>query len=113
MIWLLTYIAASAFLAFHARHWWAPLQRLNDVNWMSWVLLDIAIAFAATSVLHLPGLYPTRPDPRETISSIIGRHVLLGKRWASIAAKPIDWIFFVLTSQRDHCAKEAHKHGGV
>lgn len=112
MIWLL-YLAFAAVNAFTLRHWLSPFQRLNDVNWQALVLLDIAIAFAATSVLHLVGLYPTRPDPRETISSIVGRYAALGKRWALTAAQVIDSIFFVLTSQRDHCAKEAHKHGGV
>lgn len=112
VIWLF-YLAFAAVNAFALRHWLAPFQRLNDWNWQALVLIDIAIGFALFGALYVAGIYPGRPDPRETISSVVGRHLMLGKRWAVVAAKPIDWLFLVLTSQRGHCLKEAGKHTGA
>ena len=40
---------------------------------------------------------------RETISSRVGRNAIAGKRWALIAEKVIDYVFFVIRGQRNHC----------
>lgn len=110
MIALGIYLALAIINAFWLRHRAPIFQRLNDVNWQALVLIDICWAFGISGPLYVARIYPDRPDPRETISSIIGRHMLAGARWAWLAAKPIDWIFLILTSQRDHCLIEALKH---
>ncbi|MEZ5688697.1 MAG: hypothetical protein R3E21_07960 [Caenibius sp.] len=113
MTWLLifaTYVALSMVLAFWLRHRAPIFQRLNDVNWLALVLIDISVAFCLFGLLYILSIYQERPDPRETLSSVVGRHAIAGKRWATWAASAIDWIFLILTSQRDHCLKEALKH---
>ncbi len=105
MIWLALYIAVSIALAFWLRHHFGWAQRLNDCNWQAWVLLDIVAAFLIFWPLYLVGVVGDRPGNGLTISAYCGRSALMGKRWAKIAAQVIDWPFFILTSQRDHCAK--------
>ena len=45
------------------------------------------------------------PNPRETISSKVGRAALAGKRWARIAEKLIDRLFVLLGERSGHCAR--------
>ena len=105
MIGLALYVAASLALAFWLRQRFGWAQRLNDCNWQAWVLVDIVAAFAIFWPLYLLGVIDDRPGNGLTISGYCGRNALLGHRWAKIAAAMIDWLFFTLTSQRDHCAK--------
>ena len=105
MIGLALYLAASLALAFWLRQRFGWAQRLNDCNWQAWVLVDIVAAFAIFWPLYLLGVIDDRPGNGLTISGYCGRNALLGHRWAKIAAAMIDWLFFTLTSQRDHCAK--------
>lgn len=44
------------------------------------------------------------PNPDETISSVIGRSAVAGKRWALWFAEPIvNAIMFAITGRRNHC----------
>lgn len=80
------------------------LQRINDLNWQSLVLLDIIAAFLIFWPLYLVGVVEDRPLNGQTISAICGDGTEKGYRWAHIASETINLIFLVLTSQRDHCA---------
>lgn len=42
-------------------------------------------------------------NPDETISSAVGRKAMAGRRWALIAERAIDWLFYNLTGERGHC----------
>ena len=105
MIWIALYLAFSIALAFWLRHRFGWAQRLNDMNWQAWVLLDIVAAFLIFWPLYLVGLVDDRPGNGLTISAYCGRSALMGKRWAKMASAVIDQLFLVLTSQSDHCAK--------
>ncbi len=105
MILVLAYIAASALTGFYLRHRWAWAQRLNDANWQAWVLADIAAAFVLFWPLYIAGVLHDRPASGQTISTYLGRNAAAGRRWALAAARIIDALFRVLTSQRNHCAK--------
>lgn len=105
MIWAAIYLALSVALAFWLRHRFGWAQRINDCNWQAWVLVDIVAAFAIFWPLYLLGIIDDRPGNGLTISGYCGRNALLGKRWAKIASNLIDGLFFILTSQHDHCAK--------
>lgn len=45
------------------------------------------------------------PNPDETISSKVGRQALVGKRWAKIAEKVINTLFYIISLGKDknHC----------
>lgn len=43
-------------------------------------------------------------DPRETISSAVGRKAVAGRRWA-IASEALINLPFALLGERDHCAR--------
>lgn len=45
----------------------------------------------------------TGGKPDETISSRVGRNAMAGKKWALIAEKAINALFWVLVGQRNHC----------
>jgi len=42
------------------------------------------------------------PSADETISSIVGRQAVRGRRWAIAAEKAINWVFGLL-GQKNHC----------
>jgi hypothetical protein len=42
-------------------------------------------------------------SPDETISSRVGRNAIQGKKWALIAEKVINWIFWDLVKEENHC----------
>ena len=42
-------------------------------------------------------------NPDETISSRVGRNAIHGKKWALIAEKVINALFWVVARQRNHC----------
>lgn len=42
-------------------------------------------------------------NPDETISSAVGRKAAAGRRWAVLAERTIDWLFFHLAGERGHC----------
>lgn len=105
----LAYLALALITAFRLRHKSAFFQRLNDINWDALVTLDILIGFVVFAPLYLLGILKERPDPGMTISCFAGRNAALGKGWAEKLAAAIDALFFIITSQRDHCAKEAAK----
>ena len=69
------------------------------------MLVDIVAAFCLFWPLYLTGVVNDRPGNGLTISGYCGRNALLGHRWAKIVAAVIDWMFFIVTSQREHCAK--------
>lgn len=103
MIWLALYLGLALGNAFWLRHIAGFFQRLNDLNWQALVLVDIGAAFVIFWPLYLVGAMKERPLPWTTISAMCGGNA--GKTWADKAAALIDALFFVLTSQRDHCAK--------
>ncbi len=112
MIWIaLAYLALAVLTAWRLRRRWALFQRLNDLNWDGLVTLDILAGFAVFGPLYLLGILRVRPEAGETISSFTGRYAAIEAGWAVKLAAAIDALFFVLTSQRDHCLKEAHKRG--
>jgi hypothetical protein len=45
------------------------------------------------------------PNADETISSVVGRCALQGRPWALVCEPLINWLFFVIAGQRDHCRK--------
>lgn len=98
-----------ASVAADLRHSFAFFQRLNDLNWQALVLIDIAAAFAIFWPLYLVGLLYERPLPWATISTFCGARAAAGDDWAIKIAAAIDALFFVLTSQRDHCARSYAK----
>jgi hypothetical protein len=99
----LAYLAWWAAIAFWLRHQASVFQRLNDMHWQLLVLIDIIAAFLLFWPLYVARLLKERPLPWATISAIRGGNV--GRPWADRAAALIDAVFFVLTSQRGHCAK--------
>jgi hypothetical protein len=74
------------------------------------VLLAIAVAIdqllgtIIVGLLYLLALAPA-PNPDETISSIVGRNAVAGKRWALIAERVIDRLFWLLGDGPNHCAR--------
>lgn len=101
----LAYLALALVTAFWLRRRFAFFQRLNDLNWQALLLIDIAGAFLIFWPLYLIGLLDSRPGPWVTISTHCWACSLEGKGWATKTAAAIDALFFVLTSQKDHCAK--------
>lgn len=104
MIWL-AYLLFALMTAFYLRHHFALFQRLNDMHWQAMVLLDIALAFAIFWPLFLVGVLRDRPLPWATVSTFAASCALAGRGWAAKLAEVIDGVFYILTSQRDHCAK--------
>jgi hypothetical protein len=53
------------------------------------------------------------PDPDETVSSVLGRRVATGNRWAIPFAAVVDALFLILTlgKERNHCAKSLQVSG--
>lgn len=45
------------------------------------------------------------PDADETISSYVGRHAIMRRRWALIAEAVIDWTFVRLGHAPGHCRR--------
>lgn len=109
MIVFFAWLALAILTPFWLRKRFAFCQRLNDVHWGALVLLDIIVGFVVFNALWLVAALGDRPDGGETISAFAGRCALQEKRWALRAASAIDALFFVLTSQRDHCLGEAMK----
>lgn len=101
---MILYLIFAVITAFWLRRLHPVFQRLNDFHWGFLVLVDIMVGFVFLGVLFVAGVIPARPMNGETISSFAGRHP-----WAQPLEVAIDTIFFVLTSQKDHCAKEAAK----
>lgn len=104
MIAAAVYVALSLALAFGLRHVHPLAQRLNDMNWQAWLLLDIAAAFVLFWPAFVVGILRDRPLAWGTISAICGCYAGQGRAWARAGAAAIDALFLVLTSQRDHCA---------
>ena len=107
MILALVWLAFAAVNALWLRRRLAVLQRLNDVHWDALVTLDILAGFAIFNALHLPGLLAERPRAGATISAFAGRYAANGAGWAAKLAAGIDALFFILTSEHDHCEKAA------
>ena len=107
MIFAVAYLAFAIFNAFRLRHRAAFFQRLNDVHWQALVMLDVVAAWVIFGGLYLFGALHERPIAGETISRRCGREMLAGKIWAEKAAAGIDALFFIFTSQRNHCINEA------
>ncbi len=105
MIWLALYIALSLLLAFVLRQRWAWAQRANDANWRAITLADELAAFLIFVPLHAIGLFPIRPSVGDTISSLSWAGEQFGLRWCRPVRRAIDALFWLLTSQRDHCRK--------
>lgn len=106
MIWaFIAWLLTAALVAVWLRHRLTFFQRLNDLNWAALVLVDIVAAFVLFWPLYLVGLLAPRPGPWVTISTHCAACSLEDRTWAIKAAVVIDALFFVLTSQRDHCAK--------
>lgn len=42
-------------------------------------------------------------NPDETISSAVGRKAIEGRKWALLAERAIDWLFWRITGARGHC----------
>jgi hypothetical protein len=105
MIFAAAYLALALATAFWLRHRWAFFQRLNDLNWQALLLIDIAAAFLIFWPLYLVAILRDRPLPWATISAICGCYTLKGRKWAEKASVAIDALFFVLTSQKHHCAE--------
>lgn len=105
MICLVAYLALALASACWLRHRLVVFQRLNDMNWQTLVLIDIVAAFAIFWPLYVAGILHDRPLPWATISTFCAASALQNRTWAIKAAMAIDALFFVLTSQRDHCAK--------
>lgn len=111
MIYIAFYIALSLAIAFWLRRHFGWAQRLNDCNWQAWVLVDIVAAFLIFWPLYIVGLVDDRPGNGLTVSGYCGRSALLGRRWARLVSAVIDCLFFILTRQRDHCAKAYTRWG--
>ena len=110
MIWIVVlYLAFAIANAFWLRRRLALLQRLNDLNWQALVLIDVALAFPIFWTGYVAGLLKTRPAPLATLSALCGFYAARGVLAARIGAMAIDRVFFTLTSERDHCAREAAK----
>lgn len=107
MIALALWLAVAVLTPFWLRKRFAFCQRLNDVHWGLLVLLDIVVGFAVFNLLWLIAALGDRPRGGETISAFTGRCAQQDKAWAIKLAAAIDALFFVLTSQRDHCLREA------
>lgn len=101
----LVWLVIAAMTAVSLRHHSAFFQRLNDLHWQALLLIDIVAAFILFWPLYVVGLMAPRPGPWVTISTHCWACSLDGARWAVKAVAAIDALFFVLTSQRDHCAK--------
>ncbi len=84
----------------------AAFSRLADWLHIMAVALD---AWAQTVIFGLAfviGLGP-KPAAEDTISAVVGRNAILGRGWALIAEKPIDWLFEKLGEQPGHCRRNA------
>jgi hypothetical protein len=68
------------------------------------VALDQLLYVTFAGPLYLAGL-AALPSPQETISSIVGRKSLEGRRWARIAEPIIDHIFTLLGEPPGHCRR--------
>lgn len=100
---LLLWLVVAVMTAVALRQRFAFFQRLNDLHWQLLVLIDIVAAFAIFWPLYLIGVLAPRPGPWVTISTHCAACALQDRPWAVKAAAVIDVLFFVLTSQRDHC----------
>ena len=65
------------------------------------VAVDQLLGVMIIGTLYLVGLADL-PNPDETISSYVGRAVIVGKWWAPFVAAVIDWLFLQL-GDPDHC----------
>lgn len=106
---LAIYLALAGSTGVWLRHRFALFQRMNDFHWAALVLFDIVAAFALFWPLYLIGVLTKRPLPWTTISTFCAACSAEGKPWAAKSAAVINALFFVLTSQRDHCA-QSYKH---
>lgn len=73
------------------------------------IWLDQTAAVSIWNGLFLFGIVAARPNPDETISSIVGRNAIAGRRWALIAEAMIDAIFARLTGETGHCRRHIEK----
>jgi hypothetical protein len=71
-----------------ARAWVVALDQLLYVS--------LAAPFAAAGLSEAP-------RPQETISSFVGRSALLRHRWAHLAERLIDGLFWALGEPLGHC----------
>ena len=84
----------------------------------AWHLLQLAFyivrAFGFNIAVALDLLLSalTLGDPRETVSSRLGKSELLGNFWGSIGAKIVDVVFLVLFSDPNHCYNAIQKRKG-
>lgn len=102
---LSSYLVVALTTAFWLRHLAPFFQRLNDLNWQALVTLDVIAAFVIFWPLYLVGVLRDRPLPWATISTFCAACALQDRPWALKATAAIDALFFVLTSQREHCLK--------
>lgn len=82
------------------------MRRLREWLHVMAVALDAwlqTIVFGFAFVLELG----PKPEPSDTISAVVGRNAIKGRRWALIAERIIDWIFERLGEEAGHCRREA------
>lgn len=74
--------------------WWIFIKQIL-------VSIDQFLCLIIFGFVYLIGKGPL-PDPDETISSVVGKNALKGKKWALIAEKIINRLFECL-GEENHC----------
>jgi hypothetical protein len=70
------------------------------------IVLSQLVQVMITGAAHIAGL-AAKPRARDTLSAVIGRASLAGRRWPRWPERIIDWIFERLGDAPGHCRREA------
>ncbi|MBB5987442.1 hypothetical protein [Sphingobium lignivorans] len=78
----------------------------RTLNWLH-VMLIALDRLAQTIIFGLPYMLGLGPKPmaKDSISAVVGRSAIAGRRWALIAERIIDWIFERLGEPPGHCRR--------
>lgn len=82
-------------------------KRLKDILFAWAIVLDIIACTLWLSPLYLIKL-ADRPTGRQIISAYVGAAAINGMKWALIAEKIINALFFW---DKDHCRQTYYKYG--
>ena len=84
-------------------------KRLGQTLLAVLVAIDVALQTLLVAPFALVALAPP-PHPHATISGLLGRAMLSGRRWARFPAALVDALFLLISlgTEREHCVRVAH-----